>query len=82
MAANKIPLDVLYYVEHQLASPIEALLELLVEHPAKAVFEHPAIKQHMDELKKRREDALKKFKRLKKNRENRQLEITNFFGMK
>ncbi len=75
-------LDVLYYLEHQVSSPVCALLEVLVPDPRAEVFDHPAIKPLMDELRQKHADAVKKFRRVKKNKQNRQLEITSFFSSK
>lgn len=74
-----LALDLLYYLEHQVSSPMCALLELLVPDPANAVFEDPTVKPLLDHLKKRRDDAVKKYKRIRKNQANNQLEITRFF---
>lgn len=79
---NGVALDVLYYLEHQLKSPIEALLVLLMGDPVKEVFGHPSIKPTVDALARRRDEAVKTFKRVQKNRTNRQMEITNFFASK
>lgn len=76
---HDLPLDVLYYLEHQLSSPVCALLEVLVGDPQEAVFGHPSVKPLLDELRRRQADAVKRYKRVKKNVANRQLEITTFF---
>lgn len=72
-------LDVLYYIRHQLESPITALLELLVDDPAAAVFDDPRIKPLLDELCHSRADEVKTAKRVRKNAANHQREITAFF---
>lgn len=76
---HELQLDLLYYIEHQLSSPICALLEALVEHPADELFDHPDVKPLMDALRRRRAEAVKRFKRVKKNTANSQSEITAFF---
>lgn len=76
---NGLPLDMLYYLEHQLVSPMCALLELLVPDPQEVVLGDATTKPLIDALKKRRDDAMKKCKRLRKNHDNRQMEITSFF---
>lgn len=76
---HKLLLDLLYYCDHQLKSPICALLEVVVDDPERAIFEHESIKPRMDSLRHRVADALKRYKRIKKNTANRQLEITSFF---
>lgn len=78
--ANGLPIDLLYYVEHQLSSPVCALLEVLVEDPEAAVFGHPSVKGALDALRLRHQNAVKTFKRVRKNAQNKQLEITRFFG--
>lgn len=76
---HRLPLDLLYYLEHQLSSPVCALLEVLVKDPETAVFGHDSVKPLLDHLRRRHADAVKRFKRVKKNVANNQLEITNFF---
>jgi DNA polymerase delta subunit 1 len=77
-AEHGLPLDLLYYVEHQLKSPVCALLEVLVDDPGGAVFGDASVKPRMDALRERLADAVKTFKRVKKNAANGQLEITAF----
>lgn len=78
-AEHGLPLDVLYYIDHQIMSPVVALLAVLVDKPKEAVFDHPSIKPLMDALRREHESARKTCKRLKKNAANGQLEITTFF---
>lgn len=77
---NDLSLDMLYYVEHQLSSPICALLELLVSDPQKEIFGHEDVKPLLDTLRKRRDEAVRKAKRIRSNRANNQREITTFFN--
>ena len=77
-----LSLDVLHYIEHQLESPIVSLLELLVDDPHKAVFEHESVAPLMHTLIERRTDAIRTAKRIKKNKLNNQAEITAFFKPK
>lgn len=79
VAEHDVPLDLLYYIDHQLASPIRALLELFVQDPDTEIFGHDTIKPLMDALKKRRDDAVRVAKRVRKNKANNQREITSFF---
>lgn len=72
-------LDTLYYIQNQLASPITALLELLVDDPAAAVFECEDIKPLMDALSHSHTEEVKTAKRIRKNAANNQREITAFF---
>ena len=72
-------LDTLYYVQNQLASPITALLELLVDDPAEAVFGCEDVKPLMDALSRSHTEEVKTAKRIRKNVANNQREITAFF---
>lgn len=76
---RSLSVDVLYYIEHQLASPITALLELLVDDPGAAVFGTEEIKPLMDALRTRHAQEVKVAKRVRKNTANHQAEITAFF---
>ena len=74
-----LQLDYIYYVDHQLMNPICALLEVLVEDPAKAILETPEIAAVLAELRTKRTALVKTVKRVKINVKNRQHEITAFF---
>lgn len=76
---NDVPLDMLYYIDHQLKSPVCALLEVLVDDPETEVFDDASIKPQMDALRRRYDDAVKAFRRARKNAQRKQLEITAFF---
>ena len=71
VVANGLKLDLQYYIEHQLQSPIQTLLELLVKDPLKAIFAHADIKDVTDT-----ENAAK---RVRTNAARGQKEITSFF---
>lgn len=75
-----LDLDVLHYVEHQLESPITALLELLVDDPTKEVFGSENIAPLMEVLRGQRAQDVKVAKRIRKNVANNQREITAFFS--
>lgn len=75
-----LKLDVLHYIQHQLESPITALLELLVDDPAKAVFESEDIEPLMQQLTNQRANEVQTAKRVRKNAANNQREITAFFA--
>lgn len=77
--ANGLPLDFLYYVHHQLKSPILALLDVLVPDPEAAVLGHEDVKPLLDHFEQRYAAALKVAKRVRKNAAKGQLEITRFF---
>lgn len=72
VTAHGLRLDLAYYVEHQLQSPIQALLELLVDDPLRAIMAHASIKKVADS-----EHAAK---RARTNAANGQREITHFFS--
>jgi DNA polymerase elongation subunit (family B) len=80
--ADEIKLDMLYYINNQLMSPIETLLELLVPDVNEAVLGYPGIKEIIDDLKNRRSRDVKVCKRIKVNAKTGQKEITAFFGFK
>ena len=71
---NNMELDVLYYIEHQLTTPITTLLGFFGDAHA-AVFEHPDVKGPLDA---EREDA-RILERIAMNRAAKQPEITKFF---
>ena len=77
--AHDLKIDVLHYIRHQLESPIEALLELLVDNPGEAVFGHETICDQMAALELRNDTDIKEAKRVRKNVANNQQEITSFF---
>lgn len=77
---NGLKLDTLFYIRHQLESPIVALLELMVPDPAQAVFGHEDIQPIMDALQKKQDADVKTAKRVRKNKANNQAEITAFFS--
>lgn len=79
VAENQVPLDVLHYVEHQLKSPIECLLELLVPDPEAAVFGDPEVARRLAALRAAQAERVRVAKRVRKNAKNRQREITQFF---
>ena len=80
--AHSIQLDTLHYIQRQLESPIQALLELLVDDPFQEVFGDATIKPLMAALSTQREAEVKVAKRLRKNTANKQPEITSFFQTK
>lgn len=78
-AEHGLPLDVLYYLDHQVARPLATLLELLVEDVDAEVMGHDSVKPLLDALRERTAKAVRTCKRLRKNEANRQPEITSFF---
>lgn len=76
---HNLHVDVLHYIEHQLESPINALLEVVIDNPAADIFEHADIKPLMDVLRQKHAHEVKVAKRVRKNQQNNQAEITAFF---
>lgn len=76
---HNLKLDVLHYIERHLESPIVALLEVVIDNPTAEVFEHPDIKPLMDVLQQKHAREVKDAKRVRKNQQNSQAEITAFF---
>lgn len=74
-----VPLDTIFYIDNQLTSPINALLELLVDNPMMKITSHPNIQPILSNMRHDRQTRLTTTKRLKKNAKNKQLEITKFF---
>lgn len=80
VAENDLDLDYLYYIDNQLMSPIQALLEILVDNPAQRIMDLPDIKNLVESMRTRRTILVKDTKRIKMNTQNRQREITHFFS--
>ena len=79
---HDLPLDVLYYLDHQLQSPIVSLFELMVDDAEDAVFGDDRIAPTLAEMRARRAGALRVAKRVRKNVANHQPEITKWFSPK
>ena len=79
-AEHGLAVDALFYLDHQVWSPVCALLEVVVPDPEAEVLGHPDVKPVLDALRHQQAQALKVHKRLKKNAKNNQLEITTFFA--
>jgi DNA polymerase delta subunit 1 len=77
---HDLPLDVLYYLDHQLQSPIVSLFDLMVEDAEAAVFGDDSIAPALAEMRARRAGALRVAKRVRKNVANHQAEITKWFS--
>jgi DNA polymerase elongation subunit (family B) len=75
-----LEIDYLYYLENQLLSPITALLEVLVDNPAKVILESPEICHIVDHMRESRKNLVRDVKRVKTNVKNKQHEITSFFS--
>ena len=70
-AENGLDIDVLYYLEHQLMSPIVSLFGLMVRDPAKEILEHPDIAPLVRSIRDARTSRA--------NKRHKQREITEFF---
>jgi DNA polymerase elongation subunit (family B) len=79
VAEHGIPLDVLYYVENQLVSPITTLLDVLVDDAHDAVLGYETIATLLERLRQKRQHDMKVAKRIKTNVSQNQREITTFF---
>ena len=77
-----LELDYLYYIDHQLTSPLVGLLELVVDDPVAAVFGEDPVAAALNTLRNRHTTLVKTAKRIRKNAENKQCEITKFFASK
>ena len=69
-----LDIDVLYYLEHQLLSPIVSLFELMVADPAREILEHPDIAPLVR--------AIRDARTSRANKRHKQHEITDFFRKK
>ena len=78
-AQNHMKLDYLYYIDHQLTTPITSLLEILGVDVTKEIFQHISIERRIENLRSNVSDAIKVAKRIRKNTKNNQQEITRFF---
>jgi DNA polymerase delta subunit 1 len=75
---HDLPLDVRFYIQHQLQSPIVSLLELMVDDAEAAVFGDDRIAPLMAALDSSHAAAVRVAKRVRKNVANHQLEITKW----
>lgn len=76
---HEVPIDYILYIDNQLTSPINALLELLVTNPMLQILGHPDIAPLLSTLRAERNERITTTKRVKLNQKNRQREITQFF---
>jgi len=78
---NELELDFLYYIDNQLMSPIKTLLELLVADPTAEILGDPEIAALLETLRATRKVLVRETKRVRTNVNNKQHEITKFFGV-
>ena len=66
-----LDIDVLYYLEHQLMSPVVSLFELMVREPWREIMEHPEVAPLAR--------AIRDARASRANKRHKQREITDFF---
>lgn len=74
-----LDIDVLYYIQNQLMTPLVTLLQLHFKHAEGDILKHPDIASKMVSLQAKSLALSKKSKRVRTNTVNRQREITSFF---
>ena len=75
---NSLVIDRLHYLDSQLSGPIETLLNVLAPKTFETLMLDPEITQHTDVLRSKKAGEITVAKRLRKNKENHQNEITKF----
>ena len=80
VAENGLTVDALFYLDHQVWSPVCALLEVVVPNPEAAVLGHEDVRPTLEAMRQCAARVLQTQKRIKKNTLNRQHEITKFFA--
>lgn len=76
---NRISPDILYYIDSQLSTPIQMLLDILKPGTFQALMDSEDIKPLVDALRQKNKEDLTVAKRVRTNTKNKQQEITNFF---
>lgn len=76
---SEVKLDVLYYIENQLETPVLTLLKPLAADAYAQVFEHPEIKDWLAKLRAARKKQVQDAKRVRDNAKRGLQPITNFF---
>lgn len=76
---DHVNLDVLYYLENQLLTPIVTLLKPLVGNPEAELFGDPDIKCLLAELRAERKKQIEDAKRVRNNTKRGLRPITDFF---
>lgn len=79
VVTNNVPLDYILYIDNQLTSPINALLELLINNPMLQILGHPDVAVLLEKMRASRKEKITTTKRVKLNQKNKQHEITQFF---
>lgn len=79
VAEHGLPLDLLYYLEHQLMSPVCALLGVMTKDPRRSILEHPRVRPLLHQLQERHDKAVRALKRRRQNVPG-QTNITAYFA--
>lgn len=72
-----LPLDYLYYLDHQVLPPLVSLLSLVHPNPEHALLHH--VEDIVAPMRAHHTETVKTAKRIRKNKNANQLEITHFF---
>jgi DNA polymerase delta subunit 1 len=76
---EKITIDRMYYVTNQLEKPLVSLFEPVCDDPRAALFDHEEVSGTLEDVRGKHNTFVKTAKRVRKNEQNRQHEITKFF---
>lgn len=76
---NDLKIDVLYYIQNQLLTPLVTLLQLHYKDAQGDILKHGDIASKMVTLQAQTLELTKKSKRIRINTVNKQREITSFF---
>jgi hypothetical protein len=77
-ADHGLIVDRLHYLDSQISGPVETLLDVLGPGTYASLVNSPDVKALLDELRQKRMAVVNVAKRVRKNSENKQHEITNF----
>jgi DNA polymerase delta subunit 1 len=72
--------DRLHYLDSQISGPVETLLDVLEPGTYASLINSPEIKPLLDELRAAKTATVAVAKRVRKNSQNKQHEITSFFS--
>lgn len=77
---NGLIIDRLHYLDSQISGPVETLLDVLAPGTYASLVDSPEIKTLIDDLRAKKNASVAIAKRLRKNSQNNQREITKFFS--
>ena len=77
---NALVVDRLHYLDSQISGPVETLLDVLQPGTYADLINSPEIKPLLDTLRAKKTATITVAKRLRKNSQNKQHEITSFFS--